>query len=64
MTTNAMLLASKILLGECMCVPCNSQVDYETFDISAVSGVKYVGRKGTIAFEPGEYLCIVRHRDD
>eukprot|EP00439_Symbiodinium_sp_Y106_P064885 s563_g10.t1 len=29
-------------------------VDYETFDISAVSGVKYVGRKGTIAFEPGQ----------
>ena len=68
MTTNAMLLASKSLLGEYMCVPClaviRSQVDYETFDISAVSGVKYVGRKGTIAFEPGGYFYIVRHPDD
>ncbi|CAE7437512.1 pgp-1 [Symbiodinium natans] len=34
-------------------------VDYETFDISAVSGVKYVGRKGTIAFEPGEMSVTV-----
>jgi len=34
-------------------------VDYETFDISAVSGVKYVGRKGTIAFEPGQMSVVI-----
>ena len=33
-----------------------NEVDYETFDISAISGVKYVGRKGTIAFDPGASL--------
>lgn len=30
-----------------------SQVDYHTFDISAVRDVKYVGAKGTIRFERG-----------